>query len=225
MKYGMRERISGIIIVVALGVIFVPMLFDEPESPEQRPDPVLTIDPPVDVERRDVPDPTPPEGLGQIQAPVAPGEGNASQADQGQSEPSESSQPQQVDPEPAQQVAEQASSERQAEPEPAPEASQPREDPIAALARQAEQRTTSGPTAVEGGEWAVQVGSFGEAGNAQRLMQKLRDQGYPAYSRERNNSLTTVYVGPFGASEDAEGVMSELKSRENLQGLLVKVDS
>mgnify|MGYP001434734154 CR=1 FL=1 len=96
---------------------------------------------------------------------------------------------------------------------------------IAALARQAEQRTTSGPSAVEGGEWAVQVGSFGEAGNAQRLMQKLRDLGYPAYSRERNNSLTTVYVGPFGASEDAEGVMSELKSRENLQGLLVKVDS
>lgn len=149
MKYGMRERISGIIIVVALGVIFVPMLFDEPESPEQRPDPVLTIDPPVDVERRDVPEPTPPAGLGQGQAPLAGDQGNDGQASQGQGESAEASPSRQVDAEPAQQVAEETS-EREPEPEPTPEASQPREDPIAALARQAEQRSTSGPSAVEG---------------------------------------------------------------------------
>ena len=32
MKYGKRERISGAVILLALGVIFIPMLFDEPPA-------------------------------------------------------------------------------------------------------------------------------------------------------------------------------------------------
>lgn len=231
MKYGMRERVSGIIIVVALGVIFIPLLFDEPESEQQRPEPVLTIDPPVDVERRDVADPTPPSTLGANESASSGEQQNSANA----------STQSQIDPGPAEQVtagtnadtdrqngagqgaSSSASTSSSSTDSPRQE---PAEDPIAALARQADQREGRAATsAVQGGEWAVQVGSFGESANADRLMNKLRDQGYPAYSRARSNSLTTVYVGPFAASEDAEGVMGELKSRENLQGLLVKVDS
>ena len=80
MRYGMRERLSGAVILIALAVIFVPMLFDEPAPRSERPQPVMTIEQPVEVERRDVPDPTPPSSLGQIQSPsgsASPDQDNA----------------------------------------------------------------------------------------------------------------------------------------------------
>ncbi|WP_444677416.1 SPOR domain-containing protein [Halomonas sp. E19] len=115
---------------------------------------------------------------------------------------------------------------------PAPQPSTPpaQADPIADLARQASQRvetaqapsTAPSPTAASG-EWAVQVGSFGEAGNAERLQARLREEGFSAYSRRRDNNMTTVYVGPYASSEAGERAMTELKERANLQGLLVRV--
>ncbi|MDR9441050.1 MAG: SPOR domain-containing protein, partial [Halomonas sp.] len=103
----------------------------------------------------------------------------------------------------------------------------PPEDPIAELARAADQRLSSQTEqsdrepAAEG-EWAVQVGSFGEPANAERLASNLAAQGLPVYSRVRDNGLTTVYVGPYTTSREGEAVMAELKVEANLQGLLVR---
>jgi len=69
----------------------------------------------------------------------------------------------------------------------------------------------------------VQVGSFGEAGNAERLQARLEEEGFPVYSRRRDNNMTTVYVGPFDSSESGERAMNTVKERANLQGLLVRV--
>lgn len=229
MKYGMRERISGAVILIALAVIFVPMLFDEPAPRDERPEPVLTIEQPVPVERRNVPDPQPPESLGQIRSPetspalvepqpplddVEPDPGDVARVDP---EPAVAAQPDGTD----------------------DEASQaPREDPIAELAQAASERLESGQSATQssepesqsssvsaspGGEWAVQVGSFGEPGNAERLQARLQEQGFPVYSRQRGNDMTTVYVGPFESSESGERAMSAVKEQVNLQGLLVRV--
>lgn len=227
MKYGMRERISGAVILIALAVIFVPMLFDEPAPRDERPQPVLTIEQPVPVERRNVPDPQPPESLGQIRSPgtsPAPAEPEL---------PLEGAEPgavAQVDPQPA--VAVQQGEARSE----APPAEAPRQDPIADLAQAASERVASPPpasspepqsppatTASPGGEWAVQVGSFGEAGNAERLQARLEEEGFPVYSRRRDNNMTTVYVGPFDSSESGERAMNTVKERANLQGLLVRV--
>ena len=76
---------------------------------------------------------------------------------------------------------------------------------------------------MSGGEWAVQVGSFGQQANVERLLNQLRDEGFSAYSRPRGNDLTTVYVGPFASSEAGERAVGEVKTRVNLQGLLVRV--
>ncbi|MCG6656294.1 acetyl-CoA carboxylase subunit beta [Halomonas campisalis] len=234
MKYGMRERISGAVILIALAVIFVPMLFDEPAPRDERPQPVLTIEQPVPVERRDVPEPQPPASLGQTEAP-----GTALQ------EPGADAETVQPIPEVAPMF---ARPEREAEPdvaarepvpaEPeAPASEPPAEDPIADLARAASERldrqgatdsapAESAPTptaAAPSGEWAVQVGSFGEVSNAERLEAQLIDQGFSAYSRLRDNNLTTVYVGPYESSDAGERAMAELKEEANLQGLLVRV--
>ncbi|MFC2991583.1 SPOR domain-containing protein [Halomonas tibetensis] len=214
MKYGWRERVSGAVIVIALGVIFIPLLLSEPEPRSERPQPVLTIEQPVQVPRTEVPEPQPPASLEELGAPT------------------ETPQLEQVFDEevPVEEVAEPSGrSEATAESTPANE---PVSDPIAELARAADQRlaesarrsqSSSAPaSAVPGGEWAVQVGSFGEPGNAERLLEQLREEGFPAYSRPRDNNLTTVYAGPYDSSEAGERAMNELKSRINLQGLLVR---
>jgi DedD protein len=224
MKYGMRERISGAVILIALAVIFVPMLFDEPAPRDERPQPVLTIEQPVPVERRNVPDPQPPESLGQIRSPEASPDATQPVPESIEPEPADTAR---IDPEPAVAVQQETAS-----PSPAPEA--PREDPIADLAQAASERLQGEPAspspepepqvaASAGGEWAVQVGSFGEAGNAERLQARLEEEGFPVYSRRRDNNMTTVYVGPFDSSESGERAMNAVKERANLQGLLVRV--
>nr|WP_205743682.1 SPOR domain-containing protein [Halomonas alimentaria] len=201
----MRERLSGAVILIALAVIFVPMLFDEPAPRDDRPEPVLSIDTPIEVERHDVPEPVPPASLAE-------------------------SGPSDEIPEPDTRLT------PDDEANPAPLAtSEPAVDPIAELARAADQRlaesaSASGQgdaeaveSAVSGGEWAVQVGSFGQQANVERLLNQLRDEGFSAYSRPRGNDLTTVYVGPFASSEAGERAVGEVKNRVNLQGLLVRV--
>ncbi|MBB3229613.1 SPOR domain-containing protein [Halomonas stenophila] len=232
MKYGMRERVSGALILIALAVIFVPLLFDDPAPREDRPEPVLTIEQPVEVQRRDLADPQPPESL--QETPEA-GRDTASDEATASREP--------TPPAPQEDTASNASEpEPEPEPEPvaaadAPEPAAEQEtssDPIADLARAADERLAGGEASggdasdsepaspAPGGEWAVQVGSFGEPGNAERLETRLTEQGYPAYRRPRGDDLTSVYVGPYGSSEVAEDVMGQLKASLNLQGLLVK---
>lgn len=215
MKYGMRERLSGAVILIALAVIFLPMLFDEPAQRGERPQPVMTIEQPVEVERRELSDPQPPESLDQAPEAETASSNAASATPEAARNVEPTSEP----------AAEQAST-------PPERADEPAADPIAELARAADERlagqqqgASSPVEAAPDGEWAVQVGSFGEAANAERLEAKLADQGLPVYRRARGNGLTTVYVGPFASSREGERVMGELKARDNLQGLLVRADS
>lgn len=222
MKYGMRERLSGAVILIALAVIFLPMLFEDPAPRGERPQPVMTIEQPVEVSRRELPDPQPPESLDRAAEDEAAPEPEPSSAATAASQEDAPT----PEPEPAPESA----------PEPAATSPEPADapagDPIAELARAADERLASqqqaSDTPVEAapdGEWAVQVGSFGEAANAERLEARLAEQGLPVYRRARDNGLTTVYVGPFASSREGERVMGELKARENLQGLLVRADS
>ncbi|WP_245781536.1 SPOR domain-containing protein [Halomonas saccharevitans] len=210
----MRERLSGAVILIALAVIFLPMLFDEPAPRGERPQPVMTIEQPVEVERREVPDPQPPESLDQAPEDAAPDAASATPEASSDVEPAAEPPPGSASTPP----------ERERVDEPAV-------DPIAELARAADERlagqqkaSATPVQAAPDGEWAVQVGSFGESANAERLEAKLADQGLPVYRRARDNGLTTVYVGPFASSREGERVMGELKAQNNLQGLLVRAD-
>ncbi|WP_458526780.1 SPOR domain-containing protein [Onishia taeanensis] len=232
----MRERVSGAVILVALAVIFLPMLFDDPVSRDERPQPMLSIEAPMQVERVEVDEPEPPSRLDEAPsrdaASVAGEPGEASRASNGDDraasqaptatsrEPSAESQ----EPSAESQAPTAASSQ-----EPAVATSQPAstsqatadaeapEDPIAELARAAEAKR------VAAGEWSVQAGSFGEPGNAERLEQQLEAKGFNAYRRPRGNDLTAVYVGPFASAEEGERARGELKTKANLQGLVVRM--
>ncbi|MDN3523790.1 SPOR domain-containing protein [Halomonas sabkhae] len=226
MKYGMRERVSGALVLIALAVIFVPLLLDDPAPREERPDPVLTIEQPVDVEQRDVAEPTPPESVEQQQdaSPTTADETEVSQAAV-ETVATEDAERQEAAQESSSETASTEASRDESSSDTTSEStsndSQQADDPIAELARAADERQAN---ATPDGEWAVQVGSFGQPSNAEGLHARLQEQGYPAYQRARDNNMTTVYVGPYASSETAENVMGKLKAGLNLQGLLVRTE-
>jgi len=204
-------------------------LMSDPAPREERPQPTFVIEQPMDVERQDVPVPDMPDTIDTPapSSPVLTDEAlnepieeipRAPQTDQVASSSSdEGSSSQTAAAEPSQQAPSQPSREPD---------SPPQEDPIAALVAANESRNSSAsvaPSAQQQGEWAVQVGSFGDTANAQRISDQLSGEGFSVFQRARDNNLTTVLVGPYATSEDGEAAMALIKQRINVQGLLVRV--
>ncbi|KAA0016925.1 acetyl-CoA carboxylase subunit beta [Salinicola corii] len=237
MKYGWRERISGAVILVALGAIFLPMLFDDPEPRQQEPGPVMVIEQPVEggeTRQRIIESPQSPTSVASNNGNSA---GNGDTDDTPVPEPDTRSQlgagsddsfgqngaagggsSANDDDDPIADIAQSEQPQpasRQPEPEPAKPASTGQSSPQQASTPE---RT---PASSDGG-WVVQVGSFGQSDNATRLAAKLKEQGFAAYSQPRDNNLTTVYVGPFSSSDAGEKARSELKQAANIQGLLIR---
>ncbi|MBR2515228.1 MAG: SPOR domain-containing protein [Halomonas sp.] len=219
MKYGKTERISGIVILLALLAIIVPWLMSDPAPREERPQPTFVIEQPVQVARQDVPAPEMPSSINALPSSESQ-EGDAVISTPIDAEPR---QPEtgQVTP-PSEAVSSAQEPVEESEP-----TSAPARDPIAELMASNTSGNTSSsssaPTATQQGEWAIQVGSFGDVSNAQRLSEQLSGEGFSTYRRERDNNLTTVYVGPYATSEEGEAAMAQIKQRANVQGLLVRV--
>jgi rare lipoprotein A len=70
-----------------------------------------------------------------------------------------------------------------------------------------------------GGEWSVQVGSFGEPGRAQRHANRVREAGFPVYL-EPYDGLTRVKVGPFDSRAAASKKLAELENAD-FEGIVV----
>lgn len=247
MKYGKTERISGVVILLALAAILIPWLMSKPAPRDEPPQPSFTIEEPVDVERHDVAAPEKPESVKATRAvdddasadsavnvagdeaetvidtaPIESATGTADTTDDATAG-DDAAEAVPASPEPAGSEKATDTADRQdADQQDAGQQSQKENDsdPIAALMEQGDDM----PRAVDGGDWAVQVGSFGQADNARRLEQELEDKGFSVYTRARDNDLTTVLVGPFARSKDGEAAMSLIKQRANQQGLLIRVD-
>ncbi|MCO7232373.1 MULTISPECIES: SPOR domain-containing protein [unclassified Cobetia] len=229
MKYGKRERISGAVILLALGVIFIPMLFDEPPARDERPSPVMTLGKPVDIDRSNVDEPQPPSELKiGTDVPITfvdsngkvrdsdPGAGS----DSGSESPSRVAEAEQLSP-----TRSVASSEPQSKPkpEPAPAAKpEPKAEPKPAPKPEPKPAVASNAPSSSAGGWAVQVGSFGDPANAERLQKELQGKGFAAYRIPRGSKLTVVFVGPYKSSEIGESARSRLQQQVNIKGLLVR---
>jgi len=65
------------------------------------------------------------------------------------------------------------------------------------------------------GMWAVQLGSFSNQGNADRLAADLRKQGYAAFLSQlqtESGSLHRVRIGPQKSRDNAEAIAAKLNS-------------
>ena len=73
--------------------------------------------------------------------------------------------------------------------------------------------------------WSVRLGSFADASNAETLMQRLQDAGYRAYTRRiesEQGSLTGVFVGPWVDRATVASYQNELQQHFQLAGIVVR---
>ncbi|MEN5037708.1 SPOR domain-containing protein [Pseudomonas sp. TWI929] len=219
---GMKQRMVGALVLVALAVIFLPMLFtreDEmrqvhveapqapamPSLPEVKVDPVAVPEPQVIAEEPQ-------------QAPVVVDEATAPPSTPSQPiTPSPQTQAQvQVQPAKPQPPAAKVEPKPAATPAPAPAATPA---PAAAAAKPAAQSKID----VNGlpVSWSIQLASLSNRAGAEKLQQTLRSQGYNAYIRSAGG-MNRVYVGPLIERAEAERVRDAINRQNSLKGFVVR---
>lgn len=72
--------------------------------------------------------------------------------------------------------------------------------------------------------WSVRLGSFSNADNANALLERLQEAGYRAYSRvitAEQGDLTGVFVGPWLDRQISNGYQQSLQEEFQLAGIVV----
>lgn len=215
---GMKQRMVGALVLVALAVIFLPMLFtredemrqvqvDAPQAPampslpqvqvetiqvpEQQPVTDMSEQPPVVVDESTAPASAPSQ-------PIAPAPSAAPQAQAPAVKP--------VAPAPAAKVETRPA----ATPAPAPAASAAK--PVAPSKIDANGLPVS---------WSIQLASLSNRTGADNLQKTLRSQGYNAYIRSADG-MNRVYVGPLIERAEAERLRDVINRQHKLKGFVVR---
>ena len=212
---GMKQRMVGALVLVALAVIFLPMLFTRQDEMRQvRVDapqaPAMPSLPEVKVEQVAVPEPQPlpeqPE-----QPPVVVNESTAPvRAPSQPITPSPQAQPQpQV----------------QAQPKPQTPVPTPAPAPAPAAKATAPVTTATAPSKIDANglpvSWSIQLASLSSRAGAENLQKTLRSQGYNAYIRSAGG-MNRVYVGPLIERAEADKLREVINRQQKLNGFVVR---
>jgi cell division septation protein DedD len=98
---------------------------------------------------------------------------------------------------------------------PLPAQAEPRSAPTPVAAEQPARGLTE-PPAASGGRYVVQIASFGSIGNANRLADTLRGQGYSVLSdtvRSDVGTLHRVRIGPYGTEAEANAAVAQVRQQ------------
>ncbi|EJN31593.1 hypothetical protein PMI35_01446 [Pseudomonas sp. GM78] len=208
-----KQRMVGALVLVALAVIFLPMLFsrqDEqrqvtvqaPAAPQAPAMPQVQVEPVVVPEPQALPqEPVPSdEEIAQQEAPVAPVAPVA---------PAPAAKP--VTPPPA--------------PAPVPAlAAKPATPPSQPITAASGKPDTSQSRVDANGlsvSWSVQLASLANRESAEKLQKNLRSQGYNAYIRTADGK-NRVFVGPLIERAEADRLRDLLNRQQNLKGFVVR---
>ncbi|WP_460318468.1 SPOR domain-containing protein [Pseudomonas ogarae] len=209
-----KQRMVGALVLVALAVIFLPMLFSRQDEQRQ-----VTVDapaapqapsvPPVQVEPVVVPEP---QAL--PQEPVPSDEELAEQP----AVPSTPIAPAPATPAPA------APSKPTVAPVPVPATPAIKPAPSQAItAAPTKPDTTQNRVDANGlsVSWSVQLASLTSRESAENLQKTLRSQGYNAYIRSADGK-NRVFVGPLIERAEADRLRDLLSRQQNLKGFVVR---
>lgn len=209
---GMKQRMVGALVLVALAVIFLPMLFTrEDEMRQVRVEapqaPAMPSLPEVKVEPVAVPEPQviPEEPQ---QPPVV--------IDEATAPASTPSQP--ITPSPQTQAQAQAA-------KPSVPAQKVEAKPAAAPAPAVAAAKPATPSKIDVNglpvSWSIQLASLSNRAGAESLQQTLRSQGYNAYIRSAGG-MNRVYVGPLIERAEAERVRDAINRKHSLKGFVMR---
>lgn len=214
----LKQRVIGALVLLALIIIFVPMLFNRQDDArkvvvEAPPQPAAPVVPSTEVQPVQTPEAPPvvvvpdepAKPLGKPQTPIA---GTAGQAPT-QNAPVNAapSQPQAAAP-----VA-------KAPAAPAPVASAPAA-PAATPAPAAKPESRLGAANLPN-SWSVQLASLSSRPSADALQAKLRSQGYNAYVRTADG-MNRVFVGPVIERSEADRLRDQLNKQNGVKGFVVR---
>ncbi|RON20806.1 cell division protein [Pseudomonas brassicacearum] len=203
-----KQRMVGALVLVALAVIFLPMLFsrqdeqrqvvvDAPAAPHAPAVPQVQVEPVVVPEPQALPqEPVPSDDeIAQQEAPTAPIA-------------------------PAVPVAP-APVAKPVAPAPAAKSTTPPAQPIAAAPTKPD--TTQSRIDANGlsVSWSVQLASLSSRESAESLQKDLRSQGYNAYIRS-SDGKNRVFVGPLIERAEADRLRDLLDRQKKLKGFVVR---
>lgn len=219
---GLKQRIIGALVLISLAVIFVPMIFDEPHS--QRKSTSITIPEEPPFPEVDMPEEPSGDAIGyEVSSDaVAPAAGETEKVPGFRIIEDESVQ---ATAEPEQGESPQAAPVKQpeiAEPQPAVEKNQTAAAEKVS-AKPAEEKAEY--TRTLEGAWVVQLGSFGNEGNARRLRDNVIEMGFGGHLQQFSSgdkTLTRVFSGPFVNREDADAAKAKLDKKFGLKSLVTK---
>lgn len=195
---GLLQRMVGALVLIAIAVIFVPMLFNRQDDLRH-----VTVDAPsipaapvvADIEMQPVEVPeakSAPEGFEIIEEE---GDATAATAEDPVPAPVEPLAP--ADPAPA----------------PAPSAPAAPAEP-----QKPEPRLDHNNLPVS---WSIQLASLSNRASAESLQQTLRSQGYNAYIRTADG-MNRVFVGPLVERSEANRLRDVLQRQQKLDGFVVR---
>ncbi|MCQ4252689.1 SPOR domain-containing protein [Stutzerimonas stutzeri] len=198
---GLLQRMVGALVLIALAVIFVPMLFNRQDDLGH-----VTVDAPtipaapvvaeIEMQPVEVPEPeSVPEGFEIIEEDA---ESDAASA--------AAEQPPAPAPAPIEPVAPVA-------PVPAVQAPAPQSQPPVA-----EPRLDNNNLPVS---WSIQLASLSNRASAESLQKTLRSQGYNAYIRTAEG-MNRVFVGPLVERSEANRLRDVLQRQQKLDGFVVR---
>ena len=208
-----KQRMVGALVLVALAVIFLPMLFsrqdeerqvvvEAPAAPQAPAVPQVQVEPVVVPEPQALPEDEPVPSADEVAAQQAP------------SMPVQPSVPV-VKPAPAPAVAA-----KPAAPAPAPKPVAPQP---AAPGKPDVGQSRIDPNGLPI-SWSIQVASLGNRDGAEALQKKLRSQGYNAYIRSADGK-NRVFIGPLIERAEADRLRDLLGRQQNLNGFVVRFQS
>lgn len=198
MEILMKQRLIGAVVLIALAVIFVPMLLDGSGRKESAVvEAELSLDPPKFNFESELPDP---EQLDSLPAAKTKSEPQAVAAPAKKPEPAEPSAAQTVE-------------------QPAPQKAKPPAEPKVLEATAS--KITPSPSL---SAWAVQVAAFEEKGKAVALQKKLMAGDFAAFTEkfEKNSKvLYRVRVGPELKRENADRLRAKIEKDQGIKGAFV----
>ncbi|HUQ53766.1 MAG TPA: SPOR domain-containing protein [Gammaproteobacteria bacterium] len=198
MDQGLKERLVGAAVLVAIAVWLIPWVLDGPEAPREPNGGSLQLP----AAEEPMPMRTQTLRLGDAAEPVV------------ESPPPTAAAPPQDDPAPTAEPPAAPAAEAEA-PVVAAAQPEPQRAPVVATAPAPKPPPARSAAPPASGDWIVQLGSFGEEANARRVAQRSGTFGYKVEVSTVKNGGRTLYrvrVGSARSRAEAEATVSALKA-------------
>ncbi|MCL1139248.1 cell division protein DedD [Shewanella pneumatophori] len=197
-----QNRLVGVIVIVALGVIFLPDILDGKKQREEEQFAEIPLRPEIEQSSLSEQDNLPDQDINSLDL----GEGETADSNGDDSWHIAET--------------EEANEAQSAAKAPATESAKVTEKVVAKTEAKPQPKPVTKPSAA----WTIQLGSFNNAANVKGLVNRLRAKGFTAYTlptKPVDGQLTKVFVGPNISKDKLSRMQNDIYKLTELKGRIV----